>query len=164
MHTPSKKIYFSASIRGENADLELGYKVVTYLKEQGHDVLSEHVGSRNSDEMNAKLLEKTGTDRLKLVEPRASQFIREIDTAWVDEADCLVVVITGASLGVGMEIERALLKPERGMPETPIFCFVHATYAPGLSAMVRGVSDTTFHLFSYTTFEEIREQLAVIFS
>lgn len=159
MTSEQKTIYFSASIKGENADPELGYQVVTDLKKSGYTVLSEHVGSRTSEEMSAKLLETTGVDVAQLTEPERAAFIRKIDTEWVDEADFLVVVITGASLGVGMEIERALSKPDRGLQVTPIYCFVHEEYFSVLSAMVRGVIEEQFMLFPYGNFADISKQL-----
>ena len=160
---PPLKIYYSASIKGENVDPELGYKVVTHLKQRGHDVLSEHVGARNSDEMNALLTQRSGTDRTSLSKEAGNRFVRAIDTEWVDAADAMVVVITGASLGVGMEIERALLKPERGLNVTPITVFVSSGYAPGLSAMVSGVVSEQFAILTYETFDDIRAELDRIF-
>jgi hypothetical protein len=157
-----KKIYFSASIRGEKADPKIGMKNIKYLQSLGHRVLSEHVGSSSREEMNTIIKKNTGTAPSELSEPKMSQYIREIDTNWVDEADDLVVVVTGASLGVGMEIERALLKPERGLNHTPIHCFVQAEYLENLSAMVKGITETQFTLYSYQNFEDIKEALKKI--
>lgn len=166
-HTEQKKtgrkIYFSATIRGENPDPELAFKVVTHLQSRGHDVLSEHVGSRTREEMDAVLQKRSGVDRKTLSPMELSRFFRKVDTEWVDACDEMVVVLTGASLGVGMEIERALLKPERGLNQTPVVCFVPESYYPSLSAMVGGIVDPLFTLKTFSTYEDIKAELDSIF-
>lgn len=158
------KIYFSASIRGANPDPALASKVVSHLQGLGHVVLSEHVAGKDSLAMNATLLEKTWIDRNTLSEPESSQFIRRVDMQWVDEATHFVAVITGPSLGVGMEIERAVLKPRLGMNNTPIYCFVPEEYLPQLSGMVRGIVEPVFQLFTYKHSDEILAQLSALFA
>ena len=155
-----KKIYFSTSLKGQNADPALGHQVVTYLQQLGHTVLSEHVGARTSAELQALFAQNSGVDQTGMDATAKARVIRMADMRWVDEADVLVAVITGASLGVGMEIERALLKPERGLPVTSIYCFVAEECFQGLSAMVQGVAEQNFHLFRFGTFSDIQEQLA----
>ncbi|MEX0896224.1 MAG: hypothetical protein WDZ94_04845 [Patescibacteria group bacterium] len=159
MSKRTRQIYFSASIKGVGADPELGYKIVQHLIQQGHEVLSEHVGGRNQAEMDEVLLRRSGIDKTTLDAEAAAHHIRAIDMQWVDKADTLVAVITGPSLGVGMEIERALLKPERGLPATQIICFVQAEYLDSLSLMIRGIRDEKFELLIYQDFEEICEHL-----
>ncbi|MFH1895887.1 MAG: hypothetical protein ABH814_00200 [bacterium] len=117
------KVYYSGSIRGvPESDPDLPWKLVQYMVQNGANVLSEHVAGRTREEMQEIRLRKLG--------PRANEFlespepwivVREEDVRWVDEADYLVALVNGPSHGVGMEIERALLKPDRGLPRTPIF-------------------------------------------
>lgn len=144
-----KKIYFSASITAGNADPTLGLKIVRYLQSKTCEVLSEHVASLNVQEMNEILKRRANVTEAELSGPQRAHAIRRVDTQWVDEATHLVVLITGPSLGVGMEIERALLKPERNLPETPILCLVPQVKMQTVSNMVLGITTPSFTLVAY---------------
>ncbi|MEK7526093.1 MAG: hypothetical protein AAB546_01285, partial [Patescibacteria group bacterium] len=92
-----------------------------------------------------------------LAKPEPWLLIRKQDNEWVDQATHLVAVVNAPSHGVGMEIERAILKPQRGLNETPILCLIHETLLDKLSFMVRGVSEDehpSFHLKTYTNLQE----------
>ena len=40
------KIYFCGSIKGGRSKVEVYRQIIDYLKEGGHDVLTEHVGDK----------------------------------------------------------------------------------------------------------------------
>ena len=126
------KIYFAGSIRGGRVDAELYRRMISYMQSQGHNVLTEHVGS-------GKLcLSEQGRDR--------DAAIYNQDTAWLRESDVVIAECTCPSLGVGYELAYA----ERF--EVP----VHILYNPSkcaLSAMLTG--DSYFHIHPYNTEEEI---------
>lgn len=126
------KIYFAGSIRGGRVDAELYRRMISYMQSQGHNVLTEHVGS-------GKLcLSEQGRDR--------DAAIYNQDTAWLRESDVVIAECTCPSLGVGYELAYA----ERF--EVP----VHILYNPSkcaLSAMLTG--DSYFHIHLYNTEEEI---------
>ena len=104
------------------------------MARNGADVLSEHVAARTPEEMRAIRLTRIGK-RIKDLDTKAGLWfgVRQIDTEWVDEATHVVAVVNSPSHGVGMEIERALLKPERGLPFTPILCLIREDLLEKLS-------------------------------
>ncbi len=131
-----KKVYFAGAIRGGRADAELYARIIDYLKEKGHIVLTEHVGH---PELN--LLEQ-GKDR--------DGAIYAQDTAWLRESDMLIGECTSPSLGVGYELAYA----ERF--GKPCYLFYNKSRTQ-LSAMLTG--DPYFHIFPYETENELFEAL-----
>jgi hypothetical protein len=157
------KVYYSGSIRGvANPETDFAYKLVNHMLENGADVLSEHVGARTQEEMDEVFLRRSGMDRRTIEEPWFTA--REVDMKWVDEATHLVALVNGPSHGVGMEIERAILKPERGLNQTPILCLVQEDLTDKLTWMVKGISkeeSPTFSLKTYTDLEDAREKISI---
>lgn len=126
------KIYFAGSIRGGRVDAELYRRMISYMQSQGHNVLTEHVGS-------GKLcLSEQGRDR--------DAAIYNQDTAWLRESDVVIAECTCPSLGVGYELAYA----ERF--EVPVHIFYNLSKC-ALSAMLTG--DSYFHIHPYNTEEEI---------
>ena len=157
----NKKLYFSGPIQGiQQIDPNFSWAIVQYIKSLGYDVLSEHVAGRTKQENTKILLEKTGIDRTS--EKESWWGVYKVDMNWVDEADSFVAVVDGPSHGVGMEIMRALLKPQRGLNETSIICLVHQENLNKLSWMIRGVpveQYPNFHLETYTNIDNAKSVL-----
>lgn len=131
-----KKIYFAGSIRGGRVDAGLYKRIISYMQQQGHKVLTEHVGSGNL------CLTEQGRDR--------DAAIYEQDTNWLRESDVVIAECTCPSLGVGYELAYA----ERfSIP-------VHIFYNPAkcaLSAMLTG--DSYFHIHPYEKEDDIFTKL-----
>lgn len=136
-----KKIYFAGSIRGGRVDASLYKRMIQHMTSQGHQVLTEHVGS-------SKLcLEEQGHD--------GDKRIYDQDTAWLRDCDLLVAECTCPSLGVGYELAYA---EHHGKP-------VHIFYNRSkcqLSAMLTG--DSYFSIYPYAEEEEIFATLDKILS
>ncbi len=126
------KIYFAGSIRGGRVDAELYRRMISYMQSQGHNVLTEHVGS------GRLCLSEQGRDR--------DAAIYNQDTAWLRESDVVIAECTCPSLGVGYELAYA----ERF--EVPVHIFYNPSKC-ALSAMLTG--DSYFHIHPYNTEEEI---------
>ena len=155
------RVYYSPAIRGVGAQQpDITQRLVHFMAQWGAEVLSEHVGGSSPEERDYIFRARTGFDLGRMPEPWKA--VRCIDTQWVDSATHLVAVVDGPSHGVGMEIERALLKPERGLAQTPILCLIHETLLDRLSWMVRGVSNPDFFLKTYCDADEA-EQLVTDF-
>ena len=155
------KVYYSGSIRGvANPEPNFAYNLVSYMLENGANVLSEHVGARTQEEMNDIFLRRTGIDRSTIEEPWFAA--RKIDMEWVDEATHVVAVVNGPSHGVGMEIERAILKPARGLNQTPILCLIQENLTDNLTWMVKGVSSDDCPVFNLETYRDLGDAKAKI--
>ncbi len=154
-----KKIYYSSSIQGvSNTDPNLGYKIISFLKKNGAKVLDEHVGARNHTEKVETLKRIAGFDMEKDTE--AMYKVRKFDTDMVDKATNLIAIVNGPSHGVGMEIERALLKHQRGLNKTPVLCLVHKNYLNSLTWMVRGIDEEHFNLGVYESLKDIQKLIS----
>ena len=136
-----KKIYFAGSIRGGRVDAGLYARMIDFLKEQGHIVLTEHVGH---PELN--LLEQ-GKD--------GDGAIYAQDTGWLRDCDLLIGEVSCPSLGVGYELAYA----ERF--GKPCYLFYNRTRTQ-LSAMLTG--DPYFQIFPYETEEELLRTLRRLLS
>ncbi len=86
------KIYFAGSIRGGRNDSEKYFKIINHLKKHG-DVLTEHIGSKNINELGEQHL--------------SSEEIYNRDLNWLEEADIVIGEVSVPSLGVGYEIAKA---------------------------------------------------------
>ena len=130
------KIYFSASIAGGRKYLSIYKKIVTHLKELGHEVLSEHIIRDDifSDE-----------------ERWAPRVVFEQDIKWLDECDVVIAEVSNPSLGVGYEICYALNKGLK------VLC----AYEAGLfiSKMITGNTSENLTLFEYQEARELFEKI-----
>jgi nucleoside 2-deoxyribosyltransferase len=111
------KIYFAGSIRGGRDDAALYARIIALLEDYG-EVLTEHVGAADVDQMGEQQLSDAA--------------IYERDMDWLAEADAVVAEVTVPSHGVGYEIARA---------ETwgkPVLCLHRPDGGRRLSAMLAG--------------------------
>jgi hypothetical protein len=160
MHRESNKlshreplVYFSGPIRlGDNEVLELSHQIIESLKQVGYRVLSEHVGGRTREERESVFVRHKGTDLVDHNAPWVET--RQTDIRWVDDATHLIAVVNTASHGVGMELERAILKPERGLPETHILCLIEQHRLESLSWMIRGIDEANVEIATYQSLGE----------
>jgi len=145
------KVYYSGSIKGvPEQDPQFPWKLVKYMSERGADVLSEHVAARTPEEMESIRASRIGEKVKEIIgHPEPWFTVREIDVEWVDKATHVVSLVNTPSHGVGMEIERALLKPKIGLNFTPILCLIKEDFLEKLSYMVRGIKDEGFFLKTY---------------
>lgn len=168
-HTKEKpfeglQVYYSGSIKGvPEAEPDFPWQLVQYMGKGGADVLSEHVAARNQQEMDEIRARRWGMEvQEMLAQPEPWFGIRRNDIEWVDQVTHVVALVNAPSHGVGMEIERAILKPERGLNETPILCLVHKQMLDKLSFMVRGVTEDESPRFQLRTYSHLEDAKIVI--
>ena len=145
------KIYFSISIAGgEDPDLILAKDIVVMLKKSGHEVLSEHVVLSGRVQRQV-FLENAASAGFDVKNTDFSALVRAVDTYWVDQAEALIAVVNRASFGVGMEIERALLKPKLGLNKTFVLTLIRRDLFEKTSKMITGIRDGSFQLYKYSS-------------
>ncbi len=130
------KIYFSASIAGGRKYLDIYKKLVAFMKEKGHVVLSEHI---------------IRDDIFGHEEKWASKNVFEQDIQWLDECDIVIAEVSNPSLGVGYEICYALTIGKK------VLC----VYQKGLfiSKMITGNTAKNLTLFEYSEVGELLDKV-----
>jgi hypothetical protein len=133
MSTIQPIVYFAGAItvRGDASRHDVFAKIVSILQDNGAKVLTEHFALNNPNEKLAEFLGKAYVDLIP-------EDIEVQDTKWIDEATHVVAEITGASTGVGREIEYARSKHLYGKVPAKILCL----YQEGLrvSWMITGMT------------------------
>jgi nucleoside 2-deoxyribosyltransferase len=129
-------IYFSASISGGRKYLETYKKIVAYLKQNGHEVLTEHIVIDEIFDFENKLKPK-------------EIFKRDIE--WLKKCDVVIAEASNPSLGVGYEICYAMEH------QIPTLCI----YQSGifLSRMIVGNTSPYLTLFEYQNERSLYQKL-----
>jgi len=133
-----KKVYFSGSIRGGRADVNLYHDVIEHIQKTDI-VLTEQVGDASHD-----VTEKEFSREEKI-------YLK--DTKWLRECDLVIAECTCPSLGVGYELAYA------EKYNKPVYVFYRPSQT-NLSAMIKG--DAYFHVIPYETKEEIIAQITAL--
>lgn len=153
----TRRIFFGAAIqgvakRGERSPLY--QSLIQTIKAQGFTVLTEHAGGESKEE-TARLLESSigplpplGTDRLVYVRNKMIELV-ESDVAGA------IFEVSVPSLGTGVEIAHAYLRPRLGLSMIPILALYQAGFWPNqLSTMVRGLTPATAPSFTLKEFQD----------
>ena len=151
------KIFFGAAIQGASNREEraaVHKQIIDAIKSCGFEVLSEHTTGKDYD-ATAKLLEKTlgplppkGLERTVLIRNKMIEFIE-------GDIDAAVFEVSTPSLGTGIEIAHAYLRPRLGLPAIPVFALYQKNYWPNnLSTMIRGITSDEVADFMVEEYDE----------
>ena len=163
------KVFFGAAIQGaQNREQRSAVHgiIIDAIKSCGCEVISEHTTGKDYD-ATAKLLEKTmgtlpprGMDRTVMIRNKMIEFIE-------GNIDAAVFEVSTPSLGTGIEIAHAYLRPRLGLPEIPVFALYQKDFWPhNLSTMIRGIPRhevSNFVLFEYDDPANAREFIPELF-
>lgn len=121
--------------------LETNYApdIAQLIKTLGGEVLNEHtiLGSFLTKE-GRDYFKKSMGDNYPTTFMQKQKIVYATDMKMVDQADVAIFIFTKASFGVGMELERALTRKERGLPEPLIIGTTPKKMHSKLSWMVTG--------------------------
>ena len=151
------KIFFGAAIQGaHNREERAGVHrmIIDAIKSCNCEVISEHATGKDYNS-TAKLLEETlgilppqGMDRTVLIRNKMIEFIE-------GDIDAAVFEVSTPSLGTGIEIAHAYLRPRLGFPAIPVFALYQKNYWPNnLSTMIRGITRDAVSNFVVKLYEE----------
>lgn len=134
-------LFYGSAIQGAHdrgARASLHQALIVKMRALGFHVLSEHTGGRTREE-SATLLERSigplpppGTARRQYVRRRMIEFIEGPIAGAIFE-------VSEPSLGTGVEIAHAYLRPRLSLPPIPIMTLYQRGYwTNGLSTMISG--------------------------
>lgn len=136
------KIFFGAAIQGAHNREEraaVHRLIIDAIKSCDCEVISEHTTGKDYDS-TTQLLEK----RLGSLPPKGLErtvFIRNKMIELIEgDIDAAIFEVSTPSLGTGVEIAHAYLRPRMGLPEIPVVALYQEDYWPNnLSSMIRGI-------------------------
>lgn len=160
------KVFYGAAIQGLSKmeqRAEANGALIGEIKRLGFEVVTEHTKGRTYEERMEHLekaigpLPPKGIERKVFVRGKMVQAIEGDITAAVFE-------VSVPSLGTGVEVAHAYLRPRMGLKKIPILLLYQKDYWPNeLSTMIRGISNGVIpnvKLAEYENLEDARKKLA----
>ena len=155
------KVFYGAAIQGaENREkrANINKTIIDSIKKQGFEVYTEHTTGKTYEEAIEKLEQSIGKmpeDDLKRRIFVRNKMIEGIES----DIKAAVFEVSTPSLGTGIEIAHAYLRPRIGLKEIPIIALYEKDYWPNkLSTMIRGISSEelpNFDLFEYVSIVDV---------
>ncbi len=159
------KIFYGGSIqgakkRGERSQVH--QHLIKCIKKNGYEVYTEHTTGKNYDEAISKLEESIGKMPRDDLERRI--FVRNKMIEGVEgDIAAAVFEVSIPSLGTGIEIAHAYLRPRMNLPTIPVLCLYEKDYWPNkLSTMIRGISNEEIPHFKFTEYTSLDEAEKII--
>jgi hypothetical protein len=164
------KVFYGAAIQGaENREkrANIHKTIIDTIKKQGFEVYTEHTTGKTYEEAIDKLEKSIGKmpkDGLKRRIFVRNKMIEGIE----NDIMAAVFEVSTPSLGTGVEIAHAYLRPRMGLKEIPILALYEKNYWPNkLSTMIRGISSEelpNFNLVEYTSIDDVEKIIHNFFS
>ena len=164
------KVFYGAAIQGaENRKkrANIHKTIIDSIKKQGFDVYTEHTTGKTYKEAIEKLEQSIG--KMPKDDLKRRVFVRNKMIEGI-ESDIMAAVfeVSTPSLGTGVEIAHAHLRPRMGLKEIPILALYEKDYWPNkLSTMIRGISSDefpNFTLLEYTSIDDAKKIIQKFFS
>lgn len=162
------KIFYGAAIQGRGnreKRADVNKSIIGMIKAAGHDVVTEHT-SAGSYEEAVEMLEKAFGKLPEDKDGRTAPIRTNIIDALSGEVDAAIFDVTVPSLGTGIEIAHAYIRPKLGLKEIPILLIYDSSYGQNLSGMVKGMSKSELPnvvLMDYAKLEEAQEIINAFF-
>ena len=137
------KIFYGGAIQGaENREkrAHIHKTIIDTIKQNGCDVYTEHTTGRSYEEAIEKLEQSIG--KLPKEELKRRIFVRDKMIEGIEgDIEAAIFEVSTPSLGTGIEIAHAYLRPKMGLKQIPILTLYEKDYWPNnLSTMIRGIS------------------------
>jgi hypothetical protein len=150
------KIFYGAALQGAKDRSERAHvhrALIGLIKTGGHGVISEHTTGKSKEEA-AELLEKAIGPLPPLGIERTIYVRRKMIEAIEGGISAAIFEVSTPSIGTGIEIAHAYLRPKIGLSEIPVLALYQRGFWPNdLSSMIRGITHEevpNFHLKEYT--------------
>ena len=157
------KVFYGSAIQGaedREKRANIHKVIIDTIKKQGFDVYTEHTTGKTYKEAIEKLEQSIGNMPKDDIKRRI--FIRNKMIEGIEsDIKAAVFEVSTPSLGTGVEIAHAYLRPRMRLKEIPILALYEKDYWPNrLSTMIRGISKEefpNFNLVEYASIDNLRE-------
>ena len=163
------KVFYGAAIQGaENREkrANIHKTIIDSIKKLGFKVYTEHTTGKTYKEAIEKLEQSIG--KMPRDDLKRRIFVRNKMLEGI-EGDIVAAVfeVSTPSLGTGVEIAHAYLRPRMGLKEIPILALYEKDYWPNkLSTMIRGISNKefpNFKLIEYNNIDDVDNIIKIFF-
>lgn len=154
-----KQVFYGAAIQGakdRKQRSQVHESFIETIRKQGYEVYTEHTTGTTYEEAIEKLEKAIGPlpkDELKRKRYVRNKMIEGIE----GDIKAAIFEVSTPSLGTGVEIAHAYLRPRMGLSLVPVLAVYEKEYWPNkLSTMIKGVSREDvphFTLKEYNTLE-----------
>jgi hypothetical protein len=158
-------IFYGGAIQG-SVDRKLGAQIHQYiisiLKSLGCDIFTEHTTGNSYEEAIEKLEQSIGPLPEKGLARRI--YVRNKMIAAIEsDIDACIFEVSTPSLGTGIEIAHAYLRPRMGLLPIPVITLYQKDFWPNkLSTMIQGITKVEnpyFTLIEYRQREDLQPLL-----
>ena len=163
-------IFYGSAIQGledRKIRAQINECIIDIIKKMGHAVITEHTAGKTYDESIQKLEKAIGKLPPKGLQRRIYVRNHMID-AIEGDINAAVFEVSTPSLGTGIEIAHAYLRPRMQLPTIPVLALYQTDYWPNqLSTMIQGISKEKvphFQLKEYKDLSEIEALLKEFFT
>jgi hypothetical protein len=158
-----KQVFYGAAIQGatDRKERSLVHEFfITTIQKQGYEVYTEHTTGKTYEEAIQKLEKAIGP--LPKDELKRKRYVRNKMIDGVEgDIKAAIFEVSTPSLGTGIEIAHAYLRPRLGLSLIPVLALYEKEYWPNkLSTMIKGISKedvSHFTLKEYKTLEDGKE-------
>ncbi len=157
--------FFGAAIQGAKNRKErvsAHSKIIDAIKKSGCTVISEHTTGSNFDE--TAMLFEAALGALPPVGKARTVHVRKKMIELIEgDIDGAIFEVSTPSLGTGIEIAHAYLRPRMGLREIPVFALYQKDYWPNdLSAMIKGITREKVPHFNLIEYEQQEDMGRII--
>ena len=155
-----KRVFYGAAIQGSRNRKERSYVheyFIKTIKKHDYQVFTEHTTGQTYDEAIEKLEMAIGPipddqyERKIFVRNKMIEAIEGDITAAIFE-------VSTPSLGTGVEISHAYLRPRLGLTSIPVLALYEKNFWPNkLSTMIKGISKKDVPNFNLLEYEDIKD-------
>jgi hypothetical protein len=157
------KVFYGAAIQGaENRKkrANIHKTIIELIKKQGFEVYTEHTTAVTYKEAIEKLEQSFG--KMPKDDLKRRIFVRNKMIEGIESnIKAAVFEVSTPSLGTGIEIAHAYLRPSMGLKEIPILALYEKDFWPNkLSTMIRGISHEelpNFELIEYASIDDAKK-------
>ena len=154
------KVFYGAAIQGARDRKERSSVHECFIKtiqNEGYKVYTEHTTGKTYEEAIQKLEQAIGP--IPKNENQRKIYIRnKMIEAIEGDIKAAIFEVSTPSLGTGIELAHAYLRPRLGLSLIPVLTLYEKDYWPNkLSTMIKGISKETIPHFSLKEYKNIEE-------